>query len=292
MQLNNETLRPLDLNNSTSTTLDTVEPVSPSPYAVDKDPYSSSHTTDVALSEEEVAALTGVDNGEETNNINDEVEETTISPEEAREEETFNNKDAQDSRDSGLPIKSPKHLSSIPLVEIDLTEFELDYDFSSLDTRVKECSYVGATAEILAYADKREMELAVTLPTTAYGVHEHLLSESTTHEILSIDGIDFYSNLKATTDKERLNLLVSDIVEALKSRGVYSSPMIIKQPIKGMPAEYRINTLLVNTYEYNVLVTLCKKIPNCQCSLRLLDNETHLVIQGSDSIGHGFGVRS
>lgn len=141
---------------------------------------------------------------------------------------------------------------------------------------IKEASFIGITENLLTSVFSTEDTYKKTLPLYAYGVTEEVMSSSQNHEIVLIDGKEFFSNTKAILDKESFERLVKEIELQIAIGKTYEKPLCQKHIVTVGNEFYAVPTLLVNTYEFNVLRKTFSSV--AAVSLYVKNNTTYLKV--------------
>ena len=148
----------------------------------------------------------------------------------------------------------------IPIEDI-FSKRDIEYPYEeSLITEATEVTSIADHDFLLDYVYKKEEEVGATILASSYGVSDSIFEYSKTHEIVELGGDRYLSNKEQSLNKDRLNLLLSDISKALATVGVFDLPLIKMHTFKGSDDKIcSIKSLSINTFEYNAILGLCNK---------------------------------
>lgn len=164
-------------------------------------------------------------------------------------------------------------------IDIPFSESQTNYSYNNLFLKsIEEKIYLGKNNILLDYAYSLENEIGLTLPIKTFGLSDNVFTNSTSHEIIEIDGIKYFSCKEKTLNKEKLDNLLKNLSESLSTINSFSMPMVASQIFSQNNMLYCIPTLSINTYEFNIIIDVCNKIGNVTYTLSKYEDQTYLTI--------------
>lgn len=138
-----------------------------------------------------------------------------------------------------------------------------------------EVKYVCDIESTLAYVYGIEDNVGATLSVEAYGTVKDIMIQSDTHEIVTFDGIEFFSNKEKTINQRLFSGIVKNMVSSLNTYGTYSLPMVKRFHFIMNNTNYQIVALSVNTYEFNYLCKVAASL-NASVSIKEINGKAVL----------------
>lgn len=166
---------------------------------------------------------------------------------------------------------------------IPFSQSKTTYNYNDILLKnIEEKRYLGDNDFLLSYAYSLETTIGLTLPLETFGLSENVFDSSMSHEVVEIDKIKYFSCKEKTLNKERLDNLLKNISESISTTNSFSMPMVSSQIFLKDKLLFYIPTLVVNTYEFNIIVDMCSKIGNILCLLNKYEDQTYLNILKQD----------